>query len=324
MFRLTAGLGAAFAAFAVIVALGSCSQKADMAQTASVSDTAAPVKAADLHPCTVTGTQLTVEDCAAAQYWLDQSKQGVAAFNAPTWMVQGQTRLVTLAIGVAPPPEPPAETPAASAGGSSASSASTEAQTAATTAADTATTPAPKATAHPHATLATPHQVVQDATPDKHEKIVDYHPFVGRQMAADLEGDGFDIKPISPRVQPIADQAVTTWEWEVKAREVGKRTLTIRTAVVMIDSQGKPQPLIPTTQTKPVSVWIGFEGVLDVLKALPDWLKALATIGTAAGALFAAWKWLPLLFRKPKDGGPPKDAPPSQGPGDDKPPSQDN
>ena len=53
---------------------------------------------------------------------------------------------------------------------------------------------------------ATPHQVVQDATPDKHEKIVDYHPFVGRQMAADLEGDGFDIKPISPRVQPIADQ----------------------------------------------------------------------------------------------------------------------
>ncbi|MBS0412370.1 MAG: hypothetical protein JSR86_20800 [Proteobacteria bacterium] len=306
MVKLTVrSAGALFAGAILIATLGSCQQKADMAQNASAIDTAASVAASDLHPCTVTGTQLTVEDCQAAQYWLDQSKQGVAAFNAPTWMVQGQTRLVTLAIGVAPPPEPPATTPAASAGGSPADTASTQADTA--THADTAATPAAKAAPHHHFAIETPHDVVAGATVDKHEKIVDYHPFVGRQMAADLEGDGFDIKPISPRVQPIADQAVTTWEWEVKARQVGKRTLTMKTAVVMIDSQGKPQPLIPTTETKPVSVWIGFEGVLDILKALPDWLKALAGVGTAAGALFAAWKWLPF-FRKPKDA-PPKDPP---------------
>lgn len=322
MSRLSTISVTVLAAGALLVALGSCNPKDEKAQNVSATDNSGLVNVGDLHPCRVTGTQLTIEDCGAAQYWLDQSKQGVAAFNAPTWMVQGQTRLVTLAIGVAPAPEPAAETPATSAGDSSAQSSSTEAETAAT-GADTAATPPPKVAFHHHIAVETPHQAVADATTDKHEKIVDYHPFVGRQMAADLEGDGFDIKAISPRVQPIADQAVTTWEWEVKARKIGKRTLTMKTAVVMIDSQGKPQPLIPTTETKPVSVWIGFEGVLDLLKALPDWLKALAAIGVAAGGLFAAWKGLPF-FRRPKDGAPVKDAPPSQGPGGDTPPGQDN
>ena len=89
----------------VALALASCGKQ----EEAVGGDAGGPttVHAADLHPCKVTGTQLTVEDCNAAQYWLDQAKAGSAAFSAPTRMLQGQTKLVTLAIGTASPPPPP-------------------------------------------------------------------------------------------------------------------------------------------------------------------------------------------------------------------------
>ena len=157
--------------------------------------------------------------------------------------------------------------------------------------------PAPAAPPRP-----TPHETVAEASDPAKDKIVDYHPFVGSQMAADLEGDGFDVTALSPRVQPVADMAVTTWEWRVKAKDYGRKTLIMKTAVVMIDSQGKPNPLIPTSQPKPVTVWIGPDGVLAVITGAPIWIKAITAVLAALATLLVTWKALKRGKAPPKAG----------------------
>ena len=274
------------------------------------------VHASDLHPCKVTGTQLTVEDCSAAQYWLDQAKAGTAAFSAPTRMLQGQTKLVTLAIGTAPPP-PPEPEPARSAPAAMTDEPKLpklpdvqEVSAAASQPASSAAEPSPAipASAAPSAPakpvirlLRTPHQVASQAagsSSGSSAQVIDYYPFVGRQMSADLTGEGFDIKSISQREQPLSDGAVTTWEWQVTARDYGKKTLIVKTAVVMMDSQGKPVPLKPTTEFKEVTVWIWFGGVLELIKSLPDWLKVITAVLAGVAAVFGAWKSLKAVLPK--------------------------
>jgi hypothetical protein len=148
--------------------------------------------------------------------------------------------------------------------------------------------------------LRTPHQVATQAAGSNSSsaQVIDYYPFVGRQMSADLTGEGFDIKSISQREQPLSDGAVTTWEWEVTARDYGKKTLIVKTAVVMMDSQGKPVPLKPTTEFKEVTVWIWFGGVLELIKSLPDWLKVITATLAGVAALFGAWKSLKAVLPK--------------------------
>lgn len=289
----------AVAICAVAFMLASCGKKEEAAPVAAGSTGPVQAQASDLHPCKVTGTRLTVEDCEAAQYWLDQAKSGTAAFSAPTRMLQGQTKLVTLAIGTAPPPvsEKPAtpvvekvEVPSARASQpASAPTSEQPSQPASGIPAEPAS-PAPA----PDSTIATPtpHQVAAQAAGTTNAQTVDYYPFVGRQMAADLEGTGFDIKPMSHRVQSVADGAVTTWEWQVTAREYGKKTLVLKTTVVMLDAQGNAVPLKPTTEFKEVSVWIWFDGIFNILNSWPDWLKVITAILGGLAALIGAWKGL--------------------------------
>ena len=278
----------------LLLALGSCGQTGQTSGSEGSDNT--EVQAVVLHPCKVTGTQLTDEDCQAAQYWLDKASQGTAAFNAPKRMFQGQTKLVTLAIGTAPPQSQASPTPSQSTSENSAE--------------DNSNAVAPQPTPKPDPqTAPTPHDVVAGAA-EPNSNIVDYHPFVGRQMAADLEGDGFDVKLLSPRVQPVSDESVTTWEWQVTARRYGQRTLVIKTAVVMIDSQGRPQPLVPTSDSKLVSVWIGPQGILDMLTEMPNWLKAITAILVALAGTLAAWRGLRgKSVRKASGDKPPSSAP---------------
>ena len=286
---------AAIALSLAALGLSSCGKSSERAAAPPTETGSVKVTPEDLHPCRVTGTQLTTEDCDAAQYWLDKSKPGTAAFNTPRWMLQGQTRMVTLAVGTKPPPPPAA---GAAAGAKPAEDASTP---------DTQATPdAPAAGAPqdareppppPPASVASPHDTVAGASDEEKDRIIDYQPFVGAQMAADLEGGGFEIKALSPRVQPVADNGVTTWSWQVTAKDFGKRTLIMKTAVVMMDSQGKANPLIPTSLPKPVSVWIGLPGILKFITDAPIWLKAIAGLLAAIGAALAAWRALKAAAR---------------------------
>ncbi len=162
------------------------------------------------------------------------------------------------------------------------------------------TSAAPSAPAKPVVRLLrTPHQVATQAagsSSGSSAQVIDYYPFVGRQMSADLTGEGFDIKSISQREQPLSEGAVTTWEWQVTARDYGKKTLIVKTAVVMMDSQGKPVPLKPTTEFKEVTVWIWFGGVLELIKSLPDWLKVITAVLAGVAAVFGAWKSLKAVL----------------------------
>jgi hypothetical protein len=88
-------------------------------------------------------------------------------------------------------------------------------------------------------------------------RTVDYHPFVGQKMKATLEGAGFEVKPLSPEVQTVTEGSNALWRWSVTAHERGDLSLILRTTVVMIDSQGKPQELRPTVEPQPIHVSIG-------------------------------------------------------------------
>jgi hypothetical protein len=244
----------------------------------------------DLHPCEVTGTQLTEEDCKAARYWLDKAKKGTAAVGVPTWMLQGQTKIVTLAVGTMPPPEVPANRQSKPEPPRSSEPLS-ESPSKPEPAPDSTSTyePQPKPT-HP---VETPHDVVKKAGGSKKQEIIDYYPFVGRRMSAELHGEGFKIKPLFDRSdQPLVDNAVTTWEWKITAKDYGKKTLILKTNVVMINSRGEPEPLEPTTEYREIVVYIGVDGIFNGIKSLPDWLKVIAAILMGVSAVAGAWKSL--------------------------------
>ena len=277
---------------ACALALASCSKYGAARAVSEASS--GPVTQADLHPCDVTGKEMTDADCAAARTALDQSKPGAAAFTAPTWMFQGQEKTVTLAVSAAPAPQ--VAQPAAS-------SAPAEASDTVPDTSDSSSAPASDAAAapghhhhHGHVALVpeTPHDVAAAAAQGTGSKVIDYHPLVGHRMTADLEGGGFEITALSSHDQPVVDGAVTTWEWRVKARDFGKKTLFLKTAVVMIDSQNQTVALVPTTTPKVVDVWVG----LPFFAKLPDALKWLAAVLGAAAAVVAAWR---VLRKKPQD-----------------------
>jgi hypothetical protein len=261
------------------------------------------VAAGSLHPCRLTGTRLTEEDCADAQYWLDQSRRGNASFKAPAKMRQGETTYVTLALGNAPVPPPtptPTPTPVASPGPVTGNE---------TVADDPAPIGNETAALRPFPGDRTPHDLAEGAGGTG--TTVDYHPFVGQKMKATLEGAGFDVKPLSPEIQTVSEGSNAIWRWSVIARSRGDLSLILRTTVVMIDSQGNTQELRPTVEPQPIHVSIGTATLWSWLTDLPNWLKALTTVLVAAAALVAAWKGLraSVLGSKPPPaagGEPPK------------------
>jgi hypothetical protein len=63
---------------------------------------------------------------------------------------------------------------------------------------------------------------------------------VSPRMRADLQGFGFDVKPLSSVEQIIDADDDTMWTWDVRANQAGKQRLTVTlTAVIEIeDSEG--------------------------------------------------------------------------------------
>jgi hypothetical protein len=252
------------------------------------------VLASDLHPCEVTGTQLTDEDCKAAKDSLSQVKQGTAAIGVPTWMWQGETKIVTLALSNMPPPDV------------SPSMQSTPEPSPSQAPSNPAPTPAatPVIRPQPRPPIETPNDKVSKTEGSKKRKVIDYSPFVGKRMSAELTGDGFDIQPLFDKSdQPLVDNAITTWDWKITAKDFGTKTLIVKTNVVMINSRGKPEPLTPTTEYKQVVVRIGFAAIFNGIKNVPDWLKVMTAILMGVAALVGAWKALKALFDSKRNGG---------------------
>lgn len=278
--------------------LSSCSNQAEEAVDASTEVAAGPVRAGELRPCRTTGTQLTVTDCEAAAAWADEARRGTAAFVAPSRMMEGFAATVTLSVGTQPPPQAAAEPPPNAAGERPADAvADADASPGDATAGGAAGARAPASLPPPSMT---PREAVEAARERESDQIVDYHPFVGSKMAAELSGVGFEIEPKGPQIKDVAADGLTTWQWKIRAEDMGRKTLVMRSAVIMIDSQGQANQLKPTEATKQVSVWVGPASVRRVLDAVPGWLQALTAAVVAAGALVLAIRNFP---RRPPPGG---------------------
>jgi hypothetical protein len=125
-----------------------------------------------------------------------------------------------------------------------------------------------------------------------------YRPMVGKDMKAELLGQGFKIEPLTDIEQQVSDLGVTTWEWKVTALEKGLHTLILKTVVEGVTADGKKFALIPTSWNQKVLVHVSWDQQLfDFLVEMPVWLKTIGAILTALTALFTAYFGLRALVR---------------------------
>jgi hypothetical protein len=204
--------------------------------------------------CAEVARRVTQAQCNTYVELAQSATRGMAAFNAPNPMQRGQARTLQLAISAQPAPAP-------------AQDEVTDAPTNATAA-------------------QTPSEVVSQLPGE----TVEFKPLVGRFMRAELTGAGFDITSQSPTQQEIVNESVTTWTWQVIARQGGDRALTLTTVVVgCTEGAGECVPLRSTTQNYTVRVAVApLDQAKDFLFGLPDWIKLASAIIAALAGLFTA------------------------------------
>jgi hypothetical protein len=143
---------------------------------------------------------------------------------------------------------------------------------------------APAAGSRPSGTA--PAEVVEDL-PGRTEE---YHPLVGRDMHAELIGQGFEIEPKSEASQVLSPGSTTTWEWEVTPLRGANYALTIKTAVEGVMANGEHVVLGSTVETRKVDVKISwYDRLRDGLTEAPIWIKLVTGVLIALAAMFAAW-----------------------------------
>ena len=128
---------------------------------------------------------------------------------------------------------------------------------------------------------------------------------VGRFMRAELTGAGFDITPQGPASREVLPDSVTTWTWQVTARQRGTQALTLTTVVEGCPADGGACiPLRSTTQNYTVNVAVSPVGeVRDVLAGMPDWIKLVSAIVVAFAGLIGAVFSLRSALRRGRAGG---------------------
>ncbi len=291
------------AAAATLVA---CKQNASSSEEISPTTNGAAVASGDVAICGATGTPMTQADCAMAQQWIDQAKQGSASFNVPRKMVEGETTTLMLALGTAAPIDQTNALPANSTTNETIAPASNATNGIAN---DNELKAQQEPQEHPKALMGqTPqdiHNQAANAIPSG--RVIDYSPLVGRRMAADLSGDAFDIQQTSERVQPISDTGTTYWIWRVTPKATGTHTLVLKTAVSMLDTRNTEISLNPTEYTQTVTVGVGPATILDWINELIDWLKDLKNLASAIAAfvvvLGGLWYALRHFGRQPPSTG---------------------
>ncbi|WP_395645134.1 hypothetical protein [Terricaulis sp.] len=281
-------------AFVAAIALlaASCGQASAPSEEQSEPNASASNEAATTGPtaedrvfCAEVGRRISPADCEVYVALAQSAQRGVAAFNAPDPMRRGQLHTLQLAISFAPPEPPPAAVEPAPGGDDQQRGVST----------GDSETPAPPSPP-PAPASQTPQETVEDLPGETRE----FQPLVGRFMRAELQGVGFDITEKSPASQEVTPDSVTTWTWEVVARQGGARSLTLHTVVEGCTEDGREcVPLRSTTQNYTVNVEVGpVDRVKDFLLATPDWIKIVTAIVAALAGLIGAWIGLRNAFRK--------------------------
>jgi hypothetical protein len=117
-----------------------------------------------------------------------------------------------------------------------------------------------------------------DRTPPPGTKTVERTLHISPEMVAALEGAGFEIKPITPEQQPIAEGFPTAWRWNVEAKESGEQELRA-TLYALVGDKAERYAIASYRQTISVSVREQTWG---------EWLDSLGhEIGTLQGIFVA-------------------------------------
>jgi hypothetical protein len=257
--------------------------------------------------CEVVATRTTQTDCDYFGKLEQATAQGVAAFNVPRTMVRDEPVTLMMSLSFASEAvveqyEAAVDAAATDAAATDAAAAAPDTQAPAEPAPDTApAAPEEPAVAMRPAPLPGPAETVSEGAGE----TTPFVPIVGRQMRATLAGREFDIKALSPELQEVPLEGETSWQWEVTPRHRGggAAELVLTTSVVAIAPDGTERVLKRTVRPQRIEVEVDMiDQVEDALKATPTWIGYLAAIGTALGALFAAWKWL-LPALRGKSGG---------------------
>lgn len=239
----------------------------------------------------------TPSDCEYFTRLREDAKAGLAAFNAPREMWQGEAVPIQLAVSMAPGEALVKQYTAASDAvaaedaaleDSIDNKASSESEPSSR---DAWVKEPPGEPPPPADVLAGPAQTVRAAP----GATIPFVPIVGRFMRAELSGAGFDVKPLSNRDQEVTESGTTVWNWQVTpTAALGTiQRLTLTTAVLAVGSDGKTRVLSTSVTNKSVVVKVtAIDRARAALKEIPVWIGYLTAIVSALAALFLAWRKL--------------------------------
>ncbi len=239
--------------------------------------------------CREINRRTTRQDCDDLTETASQAKNGTAAFNVPA-MTRGKSTMIVLAISLDPPPvEEPGSggEPAVENASDNAPDNTTVPENASITLETPTPSPVPSpSAARPNFKGPAPADVVDDL-PGETEQ---YSPLVGRDMRAELIGQGFKIEPRSPASQVLRPGSTTSWEWEVTPLRGSDYSLAVKTAVEGVMANGERVVLGSTVETRTVDVKVRwYDRVRDGLTEAPAWIKLVTGVLLAIAALFTAW-----------------------------------
>ena len=130
-------------------------------------------------------------------------------------------------------------------------------------------------------------------------RVLSFRPRIGRYMAAELSGEGFEISPEGPRQEDLFLSGAGRWSWTVQAVRAPRHVLVL-TAWVKAPAPDKTlKPVWVKTVHRRVNVRVGFllrmrdfiDDSVTEFRRLEGWVQALTALVVALGAL-----WLAVRF----------------------------
>lgn len=137
---------------------------------------------------------------------------------------------------------------------------------------------------------------------------VEFATKVGRLMRAELGGEGFEVKPLTPAEQDLYAADQVQWEWQVTALAAGDRVLTLKTFVEIKGEDGTMRPVGEiNTENRTIRVIVpAGQGWSDRIDSAIAWMGKGANLAKALAALLGALLavWLAVKkFRTPPNPG---------------------
>lgn len=134
--------------------------------------------------------------------------------------------------------------------------------------------------------------------------VQQFRPKIGRYMAAELRGEGFEIDPAGPQEQDLFLSGAARWIWQVKAVRAPRHVLSLSAWVKAKAPDGQLKPVWFRTVHRQVAVPVRtpdrisdfLDDSLAWIGRLEIWVKALAALVMALAGL-----WLGIRrFGKPQ------------------------